>query len=46
MLASQPLGGADAVEHGHVEVEQDRVGFVLVDRGEGLLAVGDGGDDL
>ena len=29
MLAIQPLGRADSVEHRHVEVEQDRVGLVL-----------------
>ena len=46
MLASQSLGRADAVEHRHVQVEQDRVGLVLGDGGERLLAVGDGGDDL
>jgi hypothetical protein len=46
MLARQPLGRADAVEHRHVQVEEDRVGLVLGDRGERLLTVGDRGDDL
>ncbi len=46
MLASQPLGRADAVEHWHVEVQQDRVGLVPGDCGDRLFAVGDGGDHL
>jgi hypothetical protein len=42
----QPAGGLGAVEHGHVEVEQDHVGVGPGSEFECLLAVGRGGDDL
>jgi len=46
MLGDEAAGGADAVEHGHVQVEQDRVGLVLGHQGQGLLAVGGGADHV
>ena len=46
MLGDEAAGGADAVEHGHVQVEQDRVGLVLGHQRQGLLAVGGGADHV
>src|SRR6202046_1658967 len=46
MLGDEAAGGADAVEHRHVQVEQDRVGLVLGHQGQGLLAVGGGADHV
>ena len=39
MLGDEPAGGADAVEHRHVQVEQDRVGLVLGHQLQRLFAV-------
>jgi hypothetical protein len=39
-------GGFDAVQDGHVQVEQDGVGSVFGDPIERLLPVGGGGHDL
>ena len=44
--AVEAAGGADAVKHGHVQVEQDRVGLVLGHQVERLLAVGGGADHV
>jgi hypothetical protein len=39
VLGGQPAGRADAVEDGHVQVEQDRVGIVRGHQVQGLLPV-------
>ena len=46
MLGREPASGADAVKHGHVQVEQDRVGLVLGHQFKRLLAVGGGADHV
>ncbi len=46
VLGDQAAGGADAVQHRHVQVEQDRVRAVLGHLGDGLLAVGGRPDHL
>ena len=46
MLTGKPARGLDAVEHRHVQVEQDRVGTGLADDLQGLLAVGGRTDHL
>ena len=46
VLGGQPADGADAVQDGHVQVEQDRVGVVLGHEVQGLLPVRGGADHL
>src|ERR1700733_9236553 len=46
MLGGEPAGCADAVKHGHVQVEQDRVGPVLGHQLQRLLAVRGGADHV
>ena len=41
-----PLGRGDAVQPGHLDVEDDEVGPVLLGQRDGLLAVARLGDDL
>ena len=46
VLGGQPADGADAVQDGHVQVEQDRVGLVLGHEVQRLLPVRGGADHL
>src|SRR5262249_51188757 len=46
LLGHEPPGCADAVEHGHVQVKQDRVGLVLGYQVQRLLAVRSGADHV
>ncbi len=42
----QALDDREAVEAGHLDVEEDEVGLVGLDRADRLAPVGRGGDDL
>ncbi len=42
----RPWIDGKAVEAGHLDVEEDEVGLVGLDRADRLAAVGGGGDDL
>ena len=44
MLGDEAPGGADAVQHGHVQVEQDRVGLMLGHQVQRLLEGNPGAD--
>ena len=46
MLGDQAAGGADAVQYGHVQVEQDGVGVMRGHLGQRLLTVGGRPDHL
>ena len=46
MPFSKDAGRLDAVQDGHVQVEQDGVGPVLGDQVDGFLAIGGGGHYL
>jgi hypothetical protein len=46
VLGGQPTGSTDAVQDGHVQVEQDRIGFMLSHEFQRLLPVPGGADHL
>jgi hypothetical protein len=46
VLGGQPAGGADAVQDGHVQVEQDRIGLMLGHELQRLLPVRGGANHL